>query len=73
MKCRDATRTLSAAQERPLVLGEQVALQLHLAMCSSCRNFRRQVTFLRQSMQAYARRTGEGPDAVSAEDRDASQ
>ena len=72
MNCRKATRTLSEAQERPLAVGEQVALRLHLAMCSSCRNFRRQVTFLRQSMQAYAR-LDDDPDQDSAGDRDASQ
>ena len=69
MKCRKATRTLSEGQERPLTLGEKVKLQLHLAMCSSCRNFGRQVAFLRESMQAYGRR----PDDATDEDRDASQ
>ncbi len=69
MKCRDATRTLSEAQERPLVLGEQVALQLHLAMCSSCRNFRQQVAFLRESMRTYARRLDDAQD----DERDPSQ
>ena len=69
MKCLEATRTLSAALERPLAVGEQVALQLHLALCAPCRNFRRQVIFLRESMQAYARRAEDD----SSEDRDASQ
>ena len=63
MHCEEATRALSAAQERPLALGERVALQLHLAICSHCRNFEQQVAFLRASMRSYAR----GPDAPNGE------
>ena len=59
MHCEDATRTMSAAQERPLALGERVALQLHLAVCGPCRRFEQQVAFLRESMRAYARRPGD--------------
>lgn len=73
MKCLEVTRTLSEAQERPLAVGEQVALQLHLAVCSPCRNFRQQVTFLRESMQAYVRRADDDPVADPAEDRDVNQ
>jgi predicted anti-sigma-YlaC factor YlaD len=69
MNCLEATRTLSEGQERPLAVGEQVALQLHLAVCSHCRNFRAQVGFLRESMRAYASRADDDP----AEDRDANQ
>lgn len=63
MHCQDATRALSAAQERKLELGERVGLQLHLAICPYCRDFERQVAFLRESMRSYARR----PDADGAE------
>jgi predicted anti-sigma-YlaC factor YlaD len=73
MKCLEATRTLSAALERPLAVGEQVELQLHLAVCSPCRNFRHQVTFLRESMQTYARRADDDPAEAPKEDRDPSQ
>jgi predicted anti-sigma-YlaC factor YlaD len=67
MNCLAATTVLSAAQERELALREKVELKLHLAMCRSCREFGRQVDFLRQSMQAYATRPDEDPE------RDASQ
>jgi hypothetical protein len=66
MHCEEATRTLSAAQERPLTVGERIALRLHLAFCSHCRHFGQQVTFLRDTMRAYARR----PDAPAAGKRD---
>lgn len=55
MRCHDATRAMSAAQEQPLGLGERVSLRLHLALCARCRDFERQVAFLRESMRAYAR------------------
>lgn len=55
MNCHDATRTLSEEQERSLTLGEQMGLNVHLAVCPPCRSFRRQVAFLRESMRAYAR------------------
>jgi predicted anti-sigma-YlaC factor YlaD len=60
MNCRSATATLSAAQERDLAAREMIELKLHLALCRSCRNFGRQVEFLRLSMRAYATRPGEG-------------
>ncbi|MCX7055292.1 MAG: zf-HC2 domain-containing protein [Proteobacteria bacterium] len=63
MNCHEATRTLSEEQERSLTLGEQVGLDVHLAVCPPCRSFRRQVAFLRESMQAYARRPNDDRDA----------
>lgn len=60
MKCLQATRTLSESQERTLALGEQVSLRVHLALCSSCRNFERQVHFLRDAVRGgYARQPDE--------------
>ena len=55
MKCREATQKMSEEQERSLTLGEQVGLNVHLAVCPPCRGFRRQVAFLRESMRAYTR------------------
>jgi hypothetical protein len=60
MNCHDATRTMSEEQERSLTLGEQVGLNVHLAVCTPCRSFRRQVEFLRESMRAYARTPEDG-------------
>jgi predicted anti-sigma-YlaC factor YlaD len=67
MNCLAATVTLSAAQERELALREIVELKLHLAICRSCRNFGRQMDFLRESMRTYATRPEDDPE------RDASQ
>ncbi len=54
-KCRQATRLLSEQQDRPLALGEQVPLRLHLLACPYCRNFKMQLRFLRETSQRYSR------------------
>jgi predicted anti-sigma-YlaC factor YlaD len=56
LNCHDATRMLSEAQDRPLVLNERARLRLHLLMCGACRRFETQVGFLRGAMRNYARR-----------------
>ena len=38
VNCREASRLLSASQERALTLGENVAVKLHLVACGMCRN-----------------------------------
>ena len=62
MHCLDATRTMSAVQEHELTPGERDSLQTHLALCSQCREFERQVAFLRDSMRTYARRPDDAED-----------
>lgn len=45
--CKEASRLLSMAQDRPLTTGETVKLRFHLAMCDACRNFNRQLKIIR--------------------------
>lgn len=59
LTCRQATRLLSEAQDRPLALKEKAALRLHLMLCTGCRNFNRQIFTIRQISQAYAKRKGD--------------
>lgn len=47
LSCKEATRLLSEAQDRPLGLAEKLQLEMHLTLCRGCRNFRRQMDFLR--------------------------
>lgn len=56
MHCRKATQLLSEAQDRPLALNERAALYFHLGMCRHCRNFSRQVSFLRRAAHAMRKR-----------------
>lgn len=55
MNCRQATRLMSDARERPLTLTERVALRLHTTLCSACRNFDRQVDLMGHMARVFAR------------------
>ncbi len=55
LNCREATRLLSEAQEHPLKLNEKWSLKMHIMMCSSCRNFEKQMLVLRQMARGYAK------------------
>ena len=59
MHCRNATRLMSEAQERPLSVTERISLKLHLIMCSGCHNFKDQMNTLRLMTRAYAKRKNE--------------
>ncbi|MEW5250522.1 zf-HC2 domain-containing protein [Microbulbifer sp. 2201CG32-9] len=51
--CREVTRLLSEAQERPLDLSERASVKLHLMICRGCRNFSSQMDNLRTIARAY--------------------
>jgi predicted anti-sigma-YlaC factor YlaD len=44
---------LSEAQDRELVLSEKMQLEMHLALCKGCRNYRKQMKFLRQTCRRF--------------------
>jgi hypothetical protein len=54
INCKEASRLLSQAQERSLDRRERSALRFHLLMCSMCRNFEKQLVFIRTAMRRYA-------------------
>ena len=41
--CREVTQLVSEGLDRPLSPRERVAVRLHVAICSVCRSYRRQV------------------------------
>lgn len=47
--CKQAARLQSEALARPLSMPERFWLRLHLLICSWCRRFAEQVTFLRSA------------------------
>jgi hypothetical protein len=51
--CREASRLLSQAQERPLSAGEWLRLRLHILGCLACQRVEAQMRFLRRAMQRY--------------------
>ena len=46
-KCKNITRLLSDALDRPLKAGEWISVGLHLPTCSGCRNYRKHISLLR--------------------------
>lgn len=53
LSCREASRLISESRDRPLGLGEQFALRIHLGLCTACTRFTRQLDFLRGAMKRY--------------------
>ena len=53
VNCKEASRLLSHAQDKPLSVRDRVRLRLHLYACAACRRFERQIGFLRQAMTRY--------------------
>ena len=47
VSCREATRLVLQGEERRLAWSERLALRLHLAICSACARFTRQVRLMR--------------------------
>jgi len=56
LKCREATQLVSQSQDRPLKMGERVAVRMHLVICVACRNFEKQMATLRSTARAFARK-----------------
>lgn len=53
LSCKEVTHLVSEAQDRPLTLSEKVQLEMHLAMCKGCRNFKEQILFLKAACKKY--------------------
>ena len=53
ISCKEATRLLSQAQDRPLSVAERVKLRLHLAVCVACTRFSRQLALMRAALARY--------------------
>lgn len=63
LNCKDATHFISEAQDRPLLISEKLALEMHLLLCSGCRRYREQANVLRNICQQHPSRVrfpGEG-------------
>jgi len=65
LNCKEATRLMSEAQDRQLGMGEKLQLEMHLAMCRGCRNFREQMDFLRMACRRFMQRRDGGDDGSS--------
>jgi predicted anti-sigma-YlaC factor YlaD len=54
--CKEVSHLVSQGLDRELGLGERLRLRAHLAICNGCRNFRRQIGFLRTAVRALGSR-----------------
>lgn len=52
-KCRDIAALLIAREDRPLRLGDRIALRLHLAACMACPTFEKQVLTMRNALRQW--------------------
>lgn len=51
LNCRRATELMSQRLDRKPGLAERMRLTLHLMTCGGCRNFGKQMQFLRESVR----------------------
>lgn len=51
--CRDVTRLVLEAQDRPLDPLESVSLRLHWLACGGCRRFRDQQRLMRRALDRW--------------------
>lgn len=53
MNCERASQLMSQELDRPLSWRERMGLRLHLLFCDGCRNFRKQMAFLRDAVRRW--------------------
>jgi putative zinc finger protein len=57
--CKEVAALLVAREDRELPLAERVALRLHLAVCTACPVFERQLLTMRNALQRWRHYTDE--------------
>ncbi len=62
LSCKKTTQRLSEAQDRGMSMAEKLQLKMHLAMCSGCSNFSKQLDFLRVACKRYIHKAGQNDD-----------
>ena len=55
LSCKEITHLLSESQDRKITVAERVHLEMHLAMCKGCKNFKSQMSFLREACKRYVK------------------
>jgi len=56
LNCKENTELLSQAQDRAVTLRERLAMRLHLLICHGCRNFEKQLGFIRKAARELPRK-----------------
>ena len=55
LTCKQTARLVSMSYDKRLSWRERLAVRLHLLVCDACRNFARQMRFLREVTRRFAR------------------
>jgi hypothetical protein len=53
LNCKQAAALMSQGMDKELGMMQKLSLRLHLMMCRGCRNFRKQMEFLRQGCRKF--------------------
>ena len=53
ISCKEASRLLSQREDLALGFVDRLKLRAHLAVCTMCSRFARQLVFMRRAMQRY--------------------
>lgn len=56
LNCKQNSELLSQSLDRPVSLREKMAMRMHLMMCRGCRNFEKQLTFIRKAARELPRK-----------------
>ena len=51
--CKEVAALLVAREDRALPIADRVALRLHLAACSACPRFERQILLMRNALRQW--------------------
>jgi hypothetical protein len=52
-RCKDISHLVSQRQDRDLTTFERIKVEWHLAVCSACMAFEKQMRFMREAMRRY--------------------
>jgi hypothetical protein len=56
LNCKQATALMSQGMDKKLSVLQATSLRFHLMMCDGCRNFNKQMEFLRESIRRLPQR-----------------
>lgn len=56
LDCRQNTELLSQSLDRAVTFRERMAMRMHLMMCKGCRNFEKQLAFIRKAARELPRK-----------------
>lgn len=56
LNCKQNSELMSQALDRQVTLRENLAMRLHLMMCRGCRNYEKQLAFIRRAARELPRK-----------------